>query len=100
MVFGSRRDPLHPELAKGMKTTKRWREVNEEEEKEEGVAPLKSRDPHLTGGEQQEIVPCLLSKLSAHLFCMTAICFIITITCWNYIAIGIQYLVLFAILVG
>jgi len=52
MVIGSRRDPLHPELAKGMKTTKRRREVNEEEE-EEGVAPLKSRDPHLTGGEQQ-----------------------------------------------
>ena len=43
MVFGSRRDPLHPELAEGMKTAKRRRKVNEEEE-EEGIAPLlKSR---------------------------------------------------------
>ena len=32
VVFGSRRDPLHPELAEGMKATKR-----REEEEEEGV---------------------------------------------------------------
>ena len=45
MEFGSRRHPLHQELAEEEK-------VNEK--KKEGIAPLsKSRDPRLASGEKQ-----------------------------------------------